>query len=315
MLIQQIDHNRGMYGETGGLQSGHTSVRKEKGKGFTETIQASDLNLGQDDITRRKMEAQRNALSVVKKQFKADDKIDEDFKKRRTEMDQLAKASEKMNQEIVEASKRQEQLKEEYGITDDSQEQKDVELLLKFKRISNGTSNESFTNEDFEQLMNMGESTEYRRRFFQEENYKDLVKEDLEAAQKNISIHTQVIKGVKQELLKHHGMVDASNSADKILEAARKEMIGMLMAESKDYIKEKIDEAVEKGKEAKEEKEKLEEIQEAKKQEDESVNKVSDVVVESDINREEIDQKIQEVLDKMKLLEEDLKGISIDKFL
>ena len=61
------------------------------------------------------------------------------------------------------------------------------------------------------------------------------------------------------EKLKTHGMVDAKNAADDIMDAANDDVVSMLVSDVKDGIDEKMEEAKEDAKDVADEKEKRQE--------------------------------------------------------
>ena len=102
-------------------------------------------------------------------------------------------------------------------------------------------------------------------------------------AQQEIQTHNAIITGTKLEMLKHHGMVDTQKEAEQMMEQTSKDIVATLVAEGKEHVEEEFEEKVE---QAKEEAEKREELQEVK-----------------------------DMMQKMKLIEEDVKGAAVDQSL
>ena len=98
------------------------SERQEKVvKEDVKSIDASGLNLGQDSIAQRKDQAQKEAMDIIKSQFKSDGKIDKSLAECRTKIaDSKGKAEEALDH-INEITEQQEQLKEDWNIADDCQ--------------------------------------------------------------------------------------------------------------------------------------------------------------------------------------------------
>lgn len=139
------------------------------------------------------------------------------------------------------------------------------------------------------------------------------------SAQAGIQAENALIRGTRLEELKHDPMVQASQNADKVIEASRKEIVGMLVQEAKDHMDEEMEEkkkaAEEKAEKEKEEKEKLEKIKEEKSEKEEFAENVAEsteLVVEADNTMDEVQKEIQKVMEEMKLIEEDLKGAKVD---
>lgn len=288
---------------------------KKNGKEAGQTINASELNLMQDSILERKKKAMADAMDIVSKQFKADAKIDADLDERRSKIAESKENANAALKEINSLSEEQEKLKETYGIADDSQEQQDLELRMKFQESMKPGSNVTLTREEMKRVEELGPMTEYQQQAMDLENAKGVWKDEMKAAQKEISLQTQIIRGTKQELLKYHGMVDAQNAADASLKAASDELVGMLMQEGLDHIKEEVEDAVEKGEDLKEEKEEQEALREEQKAEQTEQTKQQTESGTLQNVQNEVEQQIQEILEKQKLLEEDLKGIQVDNII
>ena len=208
-----------------------------------------------------------------------------------------------------------EKLRESYGVEPDSEEQADLELQIKLRKSMKPGSKVELTEEEFQRLQESGPLTEYQKQALEIEASKGVWQEEIDEAHKQIAVDTQVIRATKLELLKHHGMTDAAKAAEATLQAASDEIVGMLLEEGKDHVEEELDEVVEKAKEEKEEKEEQEAIREKHKAEQEEQNQQLAELPDIQRTQTEVEQKIQEILEKQKLLEEDLKGIQVDHML
>lgn len=153
------------------------------------------------------------------------------------------------------------------------------------------------------------------------------------------------IRATKQERLKYHEMVNAQNKADKVMDAAGKEILGMLVEEAKDHVDEELEEPREEAKEEAEEKaeeeERIEEREEKQEELEAQVDAAHDRSEEQEAVRREVQERsredadlletmmeagmgnvgnvsevqseIKNMIHKMKLLEEDLKGSTVDE--
>ncbi len=265
----------------------------EAGKVENGSINASELSIFGDDIANKKQKAMQDAMQFIKDQFKADGEIDDTIDACRTR-----------------SKESQESLKEA---------QEEISVLEEEKQKLLADCQEG--SEEYKAI-----EKEYNER-------KEIWQEQKEAAQKDIAIQAATIRGIKQEMLKHHGMDDAERAKEVVLEAAGKEIVGMLVEEAKDKIEEDIKEAVEKGEEQKEEKEeieaKLEEIQAQRKKKAQEADEVSDESHQNakrtqvamsaldDVNEKykEIVENTEKIAAEQKLLLEELKGISVDTLL
>ena len=152
----------------------------------------------------------------------------------------------------------------------------------------------------------------------------------------------QSLTDAAQEKNKNHAMVDAQNEAEAIMDAAEKSVVGMVMNDAKDKIDEKAREEQEKAEEKKEEEEKQEKIeaeraekkaiQEAlaeetkdavQEAEKESRRREGDPLDLTDVlgsdptqrieNAGNVNAALDELKNKMALIDADLKGIKIDE--
>ncbi len=144
----------------------------------------------------------------------------------------------------------------------------------------------------------------------------------IEEMRGEIDTENAVIRGTRLERLKKDPMVGAGKQAEKIMEAASKEIVGMLMDEAKDHIDEemaeKTEEAEKKAEEEKEQEEKLEKLKEKKEEQEELTEAIADLAqdtVQLDDVKTDIQQEIKDMVTKMKLLEEDIKGAAVDAVL
>lgn len=315
--LQSSQTARSENGESvkGGQQAKEQQAKAGKTKkSDTVSIKGSELNLAQDSILARRQKARRDAMDIINNQFKADSEIDDDLSKRR---DRIAENKEKAAaalKEINSLSEEQAKLKEAYGIEDDSQEQKDLELRMKLSEAARPGSNVKFTEEEMDRISQLGPMTDYQQQVMGLESSKGVWREEIEEANKNIAVESQVIRATKQELLKYHGMDDAKRLAEESLAAASKEIMGMLTQEGMDKVKEDLEETVEKAEEQKEKQEELEALREEKKaQQEQNQSQLKDSGLdEIQKIQNEVDVQMEEIRQRQKLLEEDLKGIQVD---
>lgn len=130
-------------------------------------------------------------------------------------------------------------------------------------------------------------------------------------------------------------MIAAQKEAEAIMDAARDEIIGMIKDQGMDHIDEEMQEKVEQAQEEKEKKEeeeeKLEAIREDKAEIQEQVDAARERAHENEKRAEELiealpmddllkmdngtsdfQQELKDIMNRMKLMEEDLKGAAVD---
>lgn len=269
--------------------------QEEQGKAKVKNgaVKGSELNLAQDSIAEKKKKAMEDAMQFIKDQFKSDQMVDDVLQECRDSIKTSKAEAEEANAALQELSKQKEELGEMYS-----------------------------DKEDEEYKMRLSELNEEESHW----------KKQYEDAHDVITAATRGIKAVKLEVLKHHGMVDAEKAADKTLEAASDEIIGMLKKEAVDKIDEDLKDVVEEAKEKKEEevkqdaeraaarieqekkaKEVEEEIEELKRRAANSKPVPDSMVVQELLDaHQEVVRNTQQILEEQKLLEEEIKGIIVD---
>ncbi len=138
--------------------------------------------------------------------------------------------------------------------------------------------------------------TEYRRQA-------DGLKSEIEA--QNLAI-----RDTKLERLKKSPMLKATKEAEAIKEAAEDEIFGMLIEEARDHIDEKREEQEEQAEKIEEKKEAEEEKLEQAREREDDMEELSEIVQDS--GSDDIQKEIDDILEKLKLIDEDLKGASVD---
>jgi hypothetical protein len=315
---------------------------QEKSSSGKSSIFAGGFGSGMDVIAQKKKEAQQKAWNVMQKAWDADRKIDQTIDDRRTHYEETAALKKEASDEIVSYREQESALMEEYGVSEDSDEQKDLELLKREQDISAGVTSDDLTKEERERLAQIHADglTEYQERALELNGYAGVRKLKIADYDTQMRNDTSTIESIQLERLKSHPIADAREEADGILEAASKEMIGMGLQQMKDTVDEKAEEAAEKAKEVSEEKEEKEERLEEIKEEraikeamiegtreaaEEARSKQSaDDIEPLDYNEMlsygqmngmasgELQQTLDEIKSTMKVLEADLKGIKVD---
>ncbi|MDE6924244.1 MAG: hypothetical protein K2P59_03135 [Acetatifactor sp.] len=280
----KVDNNITLFvgGQPGSsLTTEGAGGKQEKRK----TVFAGDLNNQggtlQDRIEQKKKEAQKQALKVVGDAFDGDKALDEDVENRYQNIKDL---------------------------------QEDRQRLLEEKE------NVETRQTDLEKGYEAGEISEAD--YLKEK--KDLMKEelirvqDLDENEAQVRQESDTIRATRIERLKHHAMVDAQEQAEEIMDAARDEIVDMVYEEGKDRVEEEAEKREEQAEEIKEEKEKKEELIENQKEhreEEEEIleNMPTEEMVSLDRIQSDVQQEVQDILNKMKLIAEDVKGAVVDK--
>lgn len=304
-------------------QQDDVSDKKKAKEEKRNTIFAGDLGIGEDMIRQKRMEAQKKALDVVKTAWEGDLEIEDELNVRRDRLKQLHSDMGAAKKEMAGLSEEQKALQEEYGVEADSQEQQDLELLLKRNAAGRKEPGVQLTKEDKARLKEIDEAglTEYQQRYLSLDEAKDPYRQIVKDAELAIQIENATISAIEQEKLKSAPMVKATEEADAIKEAAGKEIIGLLVEEGKEKTEEEKAEKEEKAEEVKEEKEEQEEILAKRKEEREKAEAAAEDVpdmptqeiLDLDQSKTDVQGEVQKIMDKMKLLEEDIKGAVVDR--
>lgn len=278
-------------------------------------IFAGDLNIKPDEIALKKQKAQEKAMKIVGDAWDHEKKIDNDLNEKRQYIKDLENDAASAQEEVKKIKEKKNQLKENYGIADDSEEQKDLELLEKRRKNSN-----SLTEEERERLKEIDTKplTDYQKGALEFDDMSDVWQKRVDAAQSKIIGEVKSIQGIKLARLKTHPIADAEEKADAIMEKASKEVVGMLIDEAKDHVEEVIEENKEDAEDDKAENEK-EELQTDDKDStrDERANMDSDTLTvqeaaEYNEIQMKVKQEVENIIEDFALLDEDLKGTSVD---
>ncbi len=243
-----------------------TANQEEKGKAKGGNVFAGDLNLVKDPVVQKREEARNKAMKVITDAFSNEKKVDEDIKSRYAKIRDYEKQSKEITEEMEAVETEMEKLREGYQIDKDSQEYKDL-MLLEKRKDAEADPEIKLTDEEKERLNQIDEQglTEFQQRSMELYEPMNELKENLKEAKKGIIIENATIRGIKEERLKHHPMVDATKEKEDILDAAKDEIYGMLVDEVKDHLDKEMEEEKEKAEEkAEEKKEKEEQIEEIK---------------------------------------------------
>ncbi len=294
----------------------------------SKSINAKDLRMVPDSIAEKRLNAQKRAWKVISEANTRENMVDDNISNMQNKIDNWKESSQTLQKEINQINDNIVKLKEEYGITNDSQEQKDLDLLMKQQAKMQGDADITLTDEDRERLANMGELTDYQSRVLVYSQSLYTKSKEMKQNNEQIKNTTATINTIKIERCKTHAMVDAKVESDKLLETASKEVVGQLISEAKEETDSKMDEmeeeASKKAEEKKVEEEKKEKAKEVKETQNAqngegtlsqkaTSNQASGAVeltLETDIMQ--VQRKISEILADENLLDEDLKGIALD---
>lgn len=265
-----------------GMTTDGTAEEQEKRK----TLFAGNLNTEntlQDRIAQKKAEARKQAMKVVGEAWEGRQAVDDDLDSRRAHVKELKEEKNQLQQEAAGITQRQEELEKAYEAGEITQ----AEYLSEKLSLS------------------------------QEEN---TYKQKIGDAESEILSENAVIRETRRELLKDQSMGKAWDQADAIMDAAGDEIIGMAVDASKEHIDEETEKREEQAEAIQEKKEEQEEILEKREERKEEWEELIESVpvqemISMDKLQDEVKQEVQNIMDKMKLLAEDIKGAMVDETL
>jgi hypothetical protein len=336
-----VNANTGANGEYQVNQNG-IFINGEKRQSGT-TIFGGNLKPFNDPVEARRKQAQQKAMKVVQNAWSNDRTVDETIQEKRDNYKEMKALREEASASLKDVNQDKEVLQTLYGIEEDSEEQKNLELLEKEQDYNNGVGKQ-LTKEEVEQLEEIHTKplTEYQTRALELNDQAAKFKNDINDAKRQMQDDVSDVKRIQQERLKSHPMVDAQKEAASIMDEANEEIKGMLVQDAVDHIDEVQEENEEKAKEnekkqeeKEEQLEKLEEklaVQEALiLQTQEAVEDAKAVERRNDAPEMEMDemidltkisgsgsskdvqQSLSDIKSSMKVLEADLKGIKVDE--
>lgn len=242
-----------------------------------------------DRIALRRKDAQKQAMKVVGDVWSSERAVDEDLQARRDLVKGLQQENKELQGQINELEEQQAALQEQYGISDGDTSKMNPENL-----------------------------TDYQKQQLDLDEFKKYYQDQIDENDKKIKQEIGTIHAMRKERLKSSPMVKAQKEAEKIKDAAGDEIVGMVVEDAKDHIDEEQEEREEQAEEIKEEQEELEELREKQKEHKEEweeflENMPTDQLLSLDKDGKDLQQEVQNIMNKMKLIAEDMKGAKVDE--
>lgn len=304
-------------------------------EGNRSTFFAGTLNGNIDPIGLKKQMAQKKALKVVSDAFAADRKLDQEIAERETRIKELRAERSASVKAVKELEDQKLEIGKAYGLGEEGLSDEDRKLLDKGCMMPTALTDEEKTR--FAEMKEQG-LLEYRSRCQDIDDLKKPYLESIRENNKEIKIYESMNKSIHDARLdlKNNPMIAAQKESEAIREAAGKEILSMLVDEGKDHIDEEMQEKVEQAQEVKEEKqeqeEKLEAIREEKLQLESQTEAAREKARENEerteellealpmeemlqmgVNKTDFQQELKDIMQKMKLIEEDMKGTTVDE--
>lgn len=260
------------------IQSRHAAKKDAKQKRNGKAIDARGIAAATDPVAAKRAQAQKKAMKILGDAFAGESKIDDDMSERREKIKSLTQEIADRKQDIKGLEDAKAALLEQ-GADENSEE---------VRQLSEGIS-------------------AYNKQVMDAEN--------------ELTSENAVIRQTKIERLKSNPMGEARDQADAVMAAARDEIMGMLIAEGREHIDRKQEEEKKKAEAAEEKKQEQEAKLEAKKEDREEQKKLTENIVEAsrELNGGAKDsvaraqQEIRDMMNRLKLVEADVKGATVDQ--
>lgn len=304
-------------------------------QGNTSTFFAGSLNNNVDPIAQKKQRAQKQALKVVSDALAADHKLDMEIADREAKIKELRAENLEAKKALKELEAQKQDMGRVYGLGEEGLSDEDWNILDKGSKTPDDLTDEEKAR--YQELKDQG-LTEYYDRCKDiddlEKPYKQTIDENTGTIKSYSAANKAIHKG-RLDLRKGNPMIAAQEEAEAIMDAARKEIIGMIKDEGMDHIDEELQEKVEQAQENKEKKEeeeeKLEAIREEKariqdqaeaareraKENEERAEELLETLPTEELlrmsdGRADFQQELKDIMNRMKLMAEDLKGAAVD---
>lgn len=288
------------------------------------SVDGSKLSAESDLIAAKKEAARKRALKVVGDAFAGEQKIDDDIVRRRDKISSLRQEMYEANDAIKELEEARNAIRTEYGVPENSEEEAELKILEKELRSKMPGSGVYLTKEDTEAIAKIKKKglTEYQSRSLEMLDAERSYAEISYNADEEAKMESRIIDAIQLERLKSNPMLEATEQADAIMEAASEQAKSMLLEEARAHVEEEAREQKEKSQTEKEKQEEIQEridaSKEKKKQNEKLTEDILDEIKEQAVTAQNVDAAqgiIEKMMNKMALIEEDLKGAAIDEAL
>lgn len=301
MKIGTLQESRYMKVSGIELQEQSKHKRDEKNNQKITSIYAGNLNVVRDPAESRKANGQKQAIRAILETFSKELKIETNIDEMRTKQEDLRTEMSVYHDKLASVQKMKEELRKGYEVSEYSEEEQDVKLIIK------GVNNpEALTNEEKQRLESIGSLTDYQKEMLECNKIETYWNNNLNNANNSIVNISMAVNSIQLDRLKHNPVLEVKEAAQDIIDMTSKEVIGMLLEESKETIDEKFDNSdnAEKADEAdpKNGNDKTEEV----------AAETEDLLSNYKAKQEEMLKKLQKQAQISNMLMDELKGIFLD---
>ena len=294
-------------------QMNASNTKKQDGSIFVGGQDGKCPLAGNSLIEQRKKMAGKQAMKLISDAFSKNIKSQESIDNLRELKAQRLDELKDINKSMADIESQKEALMKEYGVTEDSDEMKELELLKKYQNNRMGILTGEFTDEEIEKLKSMQGTnrSEFQARYLELNDAYNQYQKDAGQIEDEIRSLSGDIELQKNELNASRDMEKAQDAAESIMDAASKETIGLMIQDAKEHVDETAEEEKEKVKKVKERNEEqkkiIEESAEADKLDQSISMKSQDTSAVSQAQK-----SIDKILKDNNLISDDIKGIEID---
>ncbi len=299
-------------------------TEKENSRGQKQkdsAIYAGELNLPGDKIREARERAKKMARNLIADAFEGDREIDSYVSDSSKRVSELEKDNMEQMQLLKDIDNERGMLREHYDIEEGSSEDEELALLRK-----QSSDPDALTEEEKERAAAIYKRglTDYQSESLRLDSAEKEIKGRIKNNNNEIIEQNAVVRGIQIERLKRHDMVDARKQGKELIDAANKEVIGIILDSSRQKIDEDMQERKETLEKKKEEEERLQEKIDSEKASEERKEKELEKMYElgsamENVKTESMNSGVQDlkksltqVVNEMKLAADDIKGLVVD---
>ena len=192
------------------------SIKNERigTKKYVKAINVRNLNHMTDRqqmMDEKRTSARKQAIKLISDAWKSDNKATDNINVMDKAKETIAIRNNELMSKLKDIKDSQEALREQYGVDKNSEEQKDLELLIKYQDNKTGIFSDKFSKEEIERLKELQSQplTEYQKKSLMINAGKDSVYNELDRNETKAMSLTMSINDAKTEQLKSQDMLKA----------------------------------------------------------------------------------------------------------
>ena len=297
-----------------------SGIDKTGSKKASKTINASGFSHALDPNAKLE-KARKQAMNFIRDALAGVVNVDKDLASRNDHIKELAAIKSNAECTLDRINSDLASLREEYGIAPDSIEEKELNFLVaadKVRAASPGGQLNAEMQAKVDEVMS--HLIDYQKKALPLRLERESETKILSDSERDLMIEEMTVRSTKIERLKSNPMGEAWDNANALMKAAYNDLVSSAFAEAKENIEEELEEKVEEAKEAADKEEELEEriedTKEEKKEQEKITEEILDAVQKKNIaslDMSEPGSEINELMNKLKLIEFDVKGAVVDE--